>query len=35
LPVVEIPPEVLIDLLGIQEVQSAYDAKEQENGDFD
>jgi hypothetical protein len=30
----DIPPDVLIALLGIQEVQSAYDAKETENGDF-
>jgi hypothetical protein len=35
LPEEEIPPEVLIALLGIKEVQSSYDAKEQENGDFD
>jgi hypothetical protein len=35
LPEADIPPEVLIALLGIQEVQSPYDAKEQENGDFD
>jgi hypothetical protein len=35
LPEVDIPPEVLIALLGIQEVQSPYDSKEQENGNFD
>lgn len=35
LPQVDIPSEVLIALLGIQEVQSPYDAKEQENGNFD
>ena len=31
----DIPPEVLIALLGIQEVQSPYDTKEQENGNID
>jgi len=35
LPEADIPPEVLIALLGIKEAQSPYDAKEQENGDFD
>lgn len=35
LPDAEIPPEVLIALLGIQEAQEPYDAKEQKNGDFD
>ncbi|HEY5269727.1 MAG TPA: hypothetical protein VII97_05285 [Anaerolineales bacterium] len=35
LPEADIPPELLIALLGIKEVQSPYDAKEQENGDFD
>jgi len=35
LPDVDIPPEVLIALLGIKEAQSPYDAKEQENGNFD
>ena len=35
LPDVDLPPEVLIALLGIKEAQSSYDAKEQENGDFD
>jgi hypothetical protein len=35
LPEADIPPEVLIALLGIKEVQSSYDAKEQDNGNFD
>jgi hypothetical protein len=35
LPEADIPPEVLIALLGIKEVQSPYDAKEPENGNFD
>ena len=35
LPEVDVPPEVLMALLGIKEVQSPYDAKEQEHGDFD
>ena len=35
LPDAEIPPEVLIALLGIQEAQEPYDTKEQKNGDFD
>ena len=35
LPEVDIPPEVLIALLGIKEVQSPYDSKEQNNDDFD
>jgi hypothetical protein len=35
LPEANIPPEVLMALLGIKEVQSSYDAKEQQNGDFD
>ena len=35
LPEANIPPEVLMALLGIKEVQSFYDAKEQQNGDFD
>jgi hypothetical protein len=35
LPEAEIPPEVLIALLGIQEVHEPYDAKEQKNGNFD
>jgi hypothetical protein len=35
LPEAEIPPEVLIALLGIQDAQAPYDAKDQENGNFD
>jgi hypothetical protein len=35
LPEVDIPPEMLIALLGIHEVQSPYDTKDRENGDFD
>jgi hypothetical protein len=35
LPEADLPPEVLMALLGIKEVQSSYDAKEIENGDFD
>ncbi len=35
LPEADILPEVLIALLGIQEVQSPYDKKERENGNFD
>ena len=35
LPEAEIPPEVLIALLGIQEVHEPYEAKEQKNADFD
>jgi len=35
LPEADIPPEVLIALLGIKEVQTPYDAKDQSNGDFD
>jgi hypothetical protein len=35
LPEADIPPEVLIALLGIKEIQSPYDAKELENGNFD
>jgi hypothetical protein len=35
LPEADIPPEVLIALLGIKEVQEPYDAKESRNGDFD
>jgi hypothetical protein len=35
LPEADIPPEVLIALLGIKEVQSPYDSKEQANDDFD
>lgn len=35
LPEADIPPEVLIALLGIREIQAPYDAKDQSNGDFD
>lgn len=35
LPEADIPPEVLIALLGIKEVQSPFDVKEPENGNFD
>jgi hypothetical protein len=35
LPEADIPPEVLIALLGIKELQTPYDAKDQSNGDFD
>ena len=35
LPEADIPPEVLIALLGIKEVQASYDAKDQFNGDID
>jgi hypothetical protein len=35
LPDVDIPPEVLMTLLGIKEIQEPYDAKENSNGDFD
>jgi hypothetical protein len=35
LPDVDVPPDVLMALLGIKEVQSPYDMKEQEHGDFD
>ena len=35
LPEGDIPPEVLIALLGIKEIQEPYDAKEPSNGDFD
>lgn len=35
LPEADIPPEVLIALLGIKEMQAPYEAKEQDNGDFD
>lgn len=35
LPDVDIPPEVLMALLGIKEVQEPYDAKENANGNFD
>ena len=35
LPEVDIPPDILIALLGIKEVQSPYGSKEQDNDDFD
>jgi hypothetical protein len=35
LPEADIPPEVLVALLGIKEVQTNYDAKEQQNEYFD
>lgn len=35
LPEADIPPEVLIALLGIKEVQEPFEAKEQSHGDFD
>ena len=35
LPEADLPPEVVIALLGIKEVQSPYEAKDQENGNFD
>jgi len=35
LPQADIPPEVLVALLGIKEVQSSYDAKELQNENFD
>jgi hypothetical protein len=35
LPEADIPPEVLMALLGIKELQTPYDAKDQSNGDFD
>jgi hypothetical protein len=35
LPEADIPPEVLIALLGIKELQTPYDAKDRSNGDFD
>jgi len=35
LPDADIPPEVLIALLGIKEVQEPYDVKEKSNDDFD
>jgi hypothetical protein len=35
LPEGEIPPEVLIALLGIKDLHTPYDKKEQENGDLD
>jgi hypothetical protein len=35
LPEVDIPPEVLIALLGIKEVQAPYNTKEGSHGDLD
>ena len=35
LPDVDIPPEMLMALLGIKEAQSDYETQEQANGDFD
>jgi len=35
LPEVDIPPEVLMALLGIKDVTAAYDAKDDSDGDFD
>ena len=35
LPEVDVPPDVLVALLGIKEIQGPYDAKEEPNGDFD
>ena len=35
LPEADIPPEVLIALLGVKEMQEPYDAKEGSDGDFD
>jgi hypothetical protein len=35
LPEVDIPPEVLMALLGIKDVQVSYDAKDDSDGDFD
>jgi hypothetical protein len=35
LPETNLPPEVLMALLGIKEIQSPYDTKEQENENFD
>jgi len=35
LPEADIPPEVLIALLGIRDAQASYDAKDDMNGDFD
>jgi hypothetical protein len=35
LPEAELPPEMLIALLGIKELQDPYDSKVQENGTFD
>lgn len=35
LPEADIPPEVLMALLGIKEMQAPYSAKDESNGDFD
>jgi hypothetical protein len=35
LPEVDIPPEVLMALLGIREAQATYETKDESNGDFD
>ena len=35
LPEADIPPEVLMALLGIKEVQEPYDVKDDSNGDID
>ena len=35
LPEAELPPEVLLALLGIKEMQAPYNAKDDSNGDFD
>src|SRR5688500_13714606 len=35
LPDIEIPPEVLMALLGIKDIQAPYDAKDDSDGDFD
>ena len=35
LPVVDLPPDILVALLGIREVQLPFDVKEEKNGDFD
>lgn len=35
MPDADIPPEVLMELLGIKELQAPYSAKDESNGDFD
>ena len=35
LPEVDLPPDILVALLGIREVQLPFDVKEEKNGDFD
>jgi hypothetical protein len=35
LPEADLPPDVLLGLLGIKELQEPYDTKVQENGNFD